>query len=66
MLILASIITGYVSIFEFASLVCVPLGIKSSGVGLKTCADTAGIKKYKSIIKTKKNAAWRNSVIRNN
>ena len=49
MLILASIITGYVSIFAFASLVCVPLGIISSGVGLKTCADTAGIKKYNQL-----------------
>ena len=55
LLISASIVTGYVSIFAFASLVCVPVGIISSGVGLKTCANTAGVKKYKSIIKNKKN-----------
>ena len=31
-----------------------PKGIESSAIGLKTCARTAGIKKYKSIIKKKK------------
>ena len=31
-----------------------PVGIVSSVVGLKTCAFTAGIKKYKSIIKQKR------------
>ena len=30
-----------------------PVGITSSAVGLKICAITAGIKKYKSIIKKK-------------
>ena len=39
--------------FQFVSLVCVPIGITSSTVGLKLCAITAGIKKYKSIIKKK-------------
>ena len=51
-LILASTITGCVSISAFASLV--PIGITSSAVGLKICAITAGIKKYKSIIKKNK------------
>ena len=38
--------------FNFCiSLVGVPVGIASSAVGLKICAITAGIKKYKSIIK---------------
>ena len=32
----------------------IPIEIASSAVGLKTCAITAGIKKYKSIIKKKK------------
>ena len=32
----------------------IPIGIRSSAVGLKLCAITAGIKKYKSIIKKKK------------
>ena len=47
-------VSGCVSIYAFASLVGVPLGIPSYGVGLKICAITAGIKKYKSIIKKKK------------
>ena len=40
--------------FCFASLFGVPVGITSSAIGLKICAITAGIKKYKSIIKNKK------------
>ena len=31
------------------------MGITSSAIGLKICAITAGIKKYKSIIKKRKN-----------
>ena len=42
----------------FASLVCVPAGITSSAVGMKICAITAGIEKYKSIIKKKEKEAW--------
>ena len=38
----------------FASLVGIPIRITSSAIGLKICAITAGIKKYKSIIKKKK------------
>ena len=53
-LILAFTITGCVSISAFASLVCVPIGITSSAIGLKICAITAVIKKYKSIIEKKK------------
>ena len=53
-LILASTITGCVSISAFASLVGIPIGITSSAIGLEICAITAGIKKYKSIIKKKK------------
>ena len=41
-------------ISAFASLVGIPLGITSSAIGLKLCAITAGIKKYKSIVKKKK------------
>ena len=44
-LILVSVVTGCVSISAFASLVCVPVGIASSVVGIKICAITAGIKK---------------------
>ena len=53
-LVLASTITGCVSISAFASLVGIPIGITSSATGLRICAITAGIKKYKSIIKKKK------------
>ena len=36
-----------------SSLVCVIVGIMISAVGIKVCAITAGIQKYKSIIKKK-------------
>ena len=51
-LILASAITGCISISAFVSLVGIPIGITSSAKGLKLCAITAEIKK--SIIKKKK------------
>ena len=51
LLILASAVTGCVSISAFASLVCAPVGIRSSTV---VCAITAGIKKHKSIINKKR------------
>ena len=54
LLIVISTSTGCVSIPAFASLVGIPIGITSSAIGLKICAITAGIKKYKSIIKKKK------------
>ena len=54
LLILSSTVAGCVSISAFASLVCVPVGIMSSAVGINICAITAGIKKYKSITKKKK------------
>ena len=53
-LILTSTITGCISISAFASLLGIPIGITSSAIGLKICAITAGIKKYKSIIKKKR------------
>ena len=40
--------------FSFASLVCFPAGITSSAIAIKICAFTAGIKKYKSVIKKTK------------
>ena len=40
--------------FAFATLVGIPIGITSSAIRLIICAITAGIKKYKSIIKKKK------------
>ena len=53
-LILASTITGCISIFAFASLLRIPTAITSSGIGLKTCAIEAGIIKHESLIKKKK------------
>ena len=53
-LILASTITGCVSVSAFASSVDTPVAITSSAVGIDICAITAGIKKYKSMIKNKK------------
>ena len=54
LLVLASTITGYVSISGFALLVCVPICIMSSVVVIKIFAITEGIKKYISIIQKKK------------
>ena len=51
LLIVVSTITGCVSISPFASLVGIPIGVTSSAIVLKICVITAGIKKYKSIIK---------------
>ena len=50
-----STITEYVSISAFTSVVGIPVWITSYGIGLKICVTTAGVKKYKSIIKKKKN-----------
>ena len=53
-LILVSTFTGCISISAFASLIGIAIGTTSSLIGLKICATTAGVKKYKSIIKKKK------------
>ena len=53
-LIWASAVTGCISISAFFSLIVIPRGITRSAIGLKICTTTAGIKKYKSIIKKKK------------
>ena len=53
-LILASSITGCVSISVFTFLLGILIGIKSSVIGLKFCGRTAGIKKCKWIIKKNK------------
>ena len=53
-LILSSTITACILASAFTSLVCVLAGIMSSAVDITICAITAGIKKYKSIIKKKK------------
>ena len=54
LIILASAITGCISISVFASFFGVSIGIPSSTIGLIVCAITARIKKYNSIIKKKK------------
>ena len=53
-LILASTITGCISIYAFASLIVIPVVITSSPIRLKICAICARIKNFKSIIKNKK------------
>ena len=53
-LTLVSTITGCILISTFTSLLGILIEITSSATGLKICAITAGIKKYKSIIKKKK------------
>ena len=66
LLILVSTVIGCIYIFAFASLVGVPVAITSSVVGLKIWVITAGIKKYKSIIKKKEKEAWSNSIFSQN
>ena len=53
-LILASTVTGCISISAFVSLLGILIGITSSAIGFKICEIAAAIKKYKSIIKKKK------------
>ena len=53
-LILASTITGCISISAFASLIGIPIGITISTIGLNICEITAEIKNCRSVIKTKK------------
>ena len=53
-LILAYAVDGCVSISDFASLTGAPIGITSFVIGVKICAITGGMKKCKSIIRTKK------------
>ena len=57
LLILVSTVTGCVSIFAFASLVCVPVDTTCSAVGLNICSIIVGIKKYRSIIKKREEKA---------
>ena len=58
LLILVSTTLGCVTVSALASLVCISVSITSSGVGIKPCAITAGIKKYKPVIKKKTEEAW--------
>ena len=52
--ILASTITGFISVSAFASLIGILKGITSSAIGLKNCEIAAGIQKCKSMIKKNK------------
>ena len=49
LLILASTVAGCVSIPAFALLLCVPVSIPSSAIGIKICAATEGIKKLSQL-----------------
>ena len=57
-IVLASVITGCISVSAIAYLLGIPIGVTSSPIGLKIWAIAAGIKykskRYKSIIKKKK------------
>ena len=57
-LILGSKVTECSSISVLASLVTVPIGFTSSTIGLRICAITAAIKKYKSKFRKKKKKVW--------
>ena len=54
LVILITSVTGFVSISDFVSSLGIPIGIMCSAIRLKVCLFTAGIKKYKSIIKKEK------------
>ena len=54
---LASTITGCISVSVFASLLGIPIGITSSAIGLNIYEIATGIKKYKSIILKKEKEA---------
>ena len=54
LLILIYTVSGCVSISAFASLVAIPIGITNSATGSNNCVITAGIQRYKSIIKKKR------------
>ena len=53
-LILASVVTGSLSISDFTSLLGIPIGITIPAIWLTICTITALTKNYKSIIKKKK------------
>ena len=53
-LIFVSTVSDCFSISAFASLIGVPVGIKSSTVRITICTIAAGIKKHKSMIKKKR------------
>ena len=52
--ILVFAVTEFISTSVFFSLIGISIGVTSSAIGLKICAITAGMKRYKSIIKKKK------------
>ena len=51
---LASAVTGCVSISAFTSLVGIPIANTNSAVGLRICAITAGTIKHKSTIEKRR------------
>ena len=62
LLFLASTVTGCISISAFAYLVGIPVGIERSAAEIIIFIATTGIKKYKSIIKKKKEKTRENSI----
>ena len=58
--ILVSAVSGRVVMTCFAFVVGIPIGITSAALGVKICAITAAIKKYKSIVKKERKKDERN------
>ena len=56
-LFVTSTINGFITISAFISLVGVSITIADSAIKILKCLITSGIKKYKSIIKKKKEEA---------
>ena len=56
LMILVASFTAYVSVYDFSSLVGIPIGIARFAVGLKYCALTAVIKKTSQLVRKKKDA----------
>ena len=52
--------------FSIASLVGIPIGIASSAIELEISALAAGIKRYNSIIKKKRNKTWKSNIVSKN
>ena len=50
---IASTVTGCISIYAVLLLIGIPVGIASSAITIKISVITAGIKKYKLVIKKK-------------
>ena len=65
LLVLVSTVIGYVSISAFASLVCVTVGIPSSGVRIKVVQSLQELI-IMSHLSKKRRKSWSNSIVKKN